>query len=452
MSRFLVIISTLAIVAGCTVPKDKTPDPNPEPDPDALVVVDVDGAPIAGASVVVADWTGFAVSLVSSDDGTVQLPVGERLVMMTVDAPDMLAVTRQPLKGPVTLLDDSDRDDSDGDGVSNGEEAELGTDPEVADTDSDGINDGDEAKVIEGFAPVALGANPLRRDMFVELDWWSEFGDSGRFGSGAQDLLNATFRDSSLKNPDGTFGIEVHVDAGEFGGGTAVEVDEWCDYSEPNPLRFDVAPERRSLFFHVTMVPLREQCGHRGIAYATRSVMVDPIVQQDAGVRDLFWAGVVAHELGHTLGLSHGGDEEVNCKPNYPSLMNYDYLPMILMGSVSFSRGTQPPIDENAIVESQPFLVYPGYDFNKDGKISSTPYAMDLNDGTWMDPALAEMLYSVAGRDVEEACSSSGDLTVLTDHDDWPRIDRGLPAAVGLPLGEGNWSPWIGPLDEPVRE
>jgi hypothetical protein len=31
------------------------------------------------------------------------------------------------------------------------------------------------------------------------------------------------------------------------------------------------------------------------------------------------------HELGHNLNLGHGGDQEHNCKPNYVSIMNYDY-------------------------------------------------------------------------------------------------------------------------------
>ena len=42
--------------------------------------------------------------------------------------------------------------DSDGDGLSNKEEEELGLDPEAADSDNDGVNDGDE---------VEWGSDPL---------------------------------------------------------------------------------------------------------------------------------------------------------------------------------------------------------------------------------------------------------------------------------------------------
>jgi uncharacterized repeat protein (TIGR01451 family) len=34
--------------------------------------------------------------------------------------------------------------------------------------------------------------------------------------------------------------------------------------------------------------------------------------------------GALLHELGHNLGLGHGGHEKANCKPNYVSVMNYD--------------------------------------------------------------------------------------------------------------------------------
>lgn len=36
-------------------------------------------------------------------------------------------------------------------------------------------------------------------------------------------------------------------------------------------------------------------------------------------------AGTLMHELGHNLGLQHGGDDDVNYKPNYLSVMNYSF-------------------------------------------------------------------------------------------------------------------------------
>jgi hypothetical protein len=38
-----------------------------------------------------------------------------------------------------------------------------------------------------------------------------------------------------------------------------------------------------------------------------------------------YQAGTVMHELGHNLGLRHGGNENLNYKPNYVSTMNYLY-------------------------------------------------------------------------------------------------------------------------------
>jgi len=38
-----------------------------------------------------------------------------------------------------------------------------------------------------------------------------------------------------------------------------------------------------------------------------------------------FQAGTIMHEFGHNLGLKHGGDEDINYKPNYLSIMNYLY-------------------------------------------------------------------------------------------------------------------------------
>ena len=60
-------------------------------------------------------------------------------------------------------------------------------------------------------------------------------------------------------------------------------------------------------------------------------------------------AGTFMHELGHTLNLRHGGQDEFNYKPHYQSVMNYGYsvplggssiegAPLALLWHLDYSR------------------------------------------------------------------------------------------------------------------
>src|SRR5262249_53604245 len=52
--------------------------------------------------------------------------------------------------------------------------------------------------------------------------------------------------------------------------------------------------------------------------------------------------GTFMHELGHNIGLRHGGGDNVNCKPPHLSVMNYAYqLPNII---------TDRPLDYSSVV------------------------------------------------------------------------------------------------------
>src|SRR5439155_17957043 len=72
--------------------------------------------------------------------------------------------------------------------------------------------------------------------------------------------------------------------------------------------------------------------------------------------------GTFLHELGHSVGLRHGGDEDTNWKPNYQSVMNYAYqftgIPGAATGRWTWSATTPSAsntIDEGHLDESQGF-------------------------------------------------------------------------------------------------
>ena len=131
-------------------------------------------------------------------------------------------------------------------------------------------------------------------------------------------------------------------------------------------------------------------------------------------------ASTIMHELGHNLGLGHGGDSHnTNNKPNHLSVMNYTYqlngLPTIgnregdryysrffrdnlacnLEDNVlqfgpessvdlfvmDYSVGSSQPIDENAINEALGFGATgsDSVDFDCSGTIDSASYSKDLN-------------------------------------------------------------------------
>lgn len=56
--------------------------------------------------------------------------------------------------------------------------------------------------------------------------------------------------------------------------------------------------------------------------YNSTTPAPSPVITFDSVFAD-YQAGTFMHELGHTLGLLHGGKDIINCKPNYLSVMNY---------------------------------------------------------------------------------------------------------------------------------
>ena len=67
-------------------------------------------------------------------------------------------------------------------------------------------------------------------------------------------------------------------------------------------------------------------------------------------------AGTFMHELGHNLGLRHGGGDDVNYKPNFLSIMNYFFQMNGLYknkrwGLLNYSQFTIKDLDETSLNE-----------------------------------------------------------------------------------------------------
>lgn len=186
----------------------------------------------------------------------------------------------------------------------------------VLDTNGDGISD----------------ADCRHKDLFVEIDAL----DGHMISAGAMDLVSEAFRNAPLSNPDGKTGITLHLQVSD----TSIPVGlPWNSDTTGWPNEFDII---KAVYF-----------GSGGAAHPASKakarvfrycIIADQIDRRIVGRGELpgndFFltlgeygkkpsqkteAGAFMHELGHTLGLGHGGDtnDGIIGKPNYVSVMNY---------------------------------------------------------------------------------------------------------------------------------
>ena len=64
--------------------------------------------------------------------------------------------------------------------------------------------------------------------------------------------------------------------------------------------------------------------------------------------------GTLLHEMGHNLGLDHGGSDGINCKPNYLSVMSYSrqFSDLVSNRPLDYSHSLLNTLNENALVEN----------------------------------------------------------------------------------------------------
>lgn len=290
--------------------------------------------------------------------------------------------------------------DSDGDGIPN--------DWEINGYDSNG-----DGKIDLNFP--AWGANPQKKDLFVEMDYMP-----GLMASQSElDTIVRTFASYPVSNPDGSRGINIHLDAGSIyskynlGGGNQISKQTLRNEQSVVQLRQSNSNPARNGIFHYMIFGdyYTDAPGSSGIAQINGlnfAVTLGPSYWGN-DVSSNTYVGTFIHELGHNLGLHHGGNDEVNFKPNYFSIMNYRYqvdgVPRT-DGSRYFGYSTQQyaTLNEDSLNEdaglgsaSRGFLYdyKPSaiadrpIDFNGNGKIDSGTVQADINNDGWFDKLYA---------------------------------------------------------------
>ena len=296
----------------------------------------------------------------------------------------------------------------------------TGTSPDNPDTDGDGILDGDEVLgSAAGLDLPALGTNPLRRDILIEYDWFdlptSECGPlSHRPQADAIARVTAMFAAAPVRNADGSTGINVIHDFGQ--GGAASGGNLVAGYSALLPGTFDAThaaikaanfDAKRLGYFRYVLMAHRYNGTSSSSGYA-ETIGDDVLVTLQCAKGAVTVGNTIAHELGHNLGLRHGGFEGCNRKPNYNSIMNYRYQFSGVdsacggvAGAANFSSGTHPALDESALDETKGVCGSAPLDWNTDGTLESA-IAHDLNP--------------------QHAATCGGALTKLEDFDDWSNL------------------------------
>lgn len=223
----------------------------------------------------------------------------------------------------------------------------------LTDSDGDGLPDLWETEGIDydgdGVPEVdlpAMGADPHRADVFLQIDWMERPRTCRLFGTvwcqdarsfapqsrAVRDVVRA-FADAPHVNLDGSTGITLHVSLGgpvPWHEGVLTARDggyDWSLFEELKQAHLD--PLLRDTT-HWVLYGDRAATG-LGISGISRGIpAADFLVTSGAwpdGFSPVEERGTLMHELGHNLGLMHGGPDHTTYQndPAYRSVMNYLY-------------------------------------------------------------------------------------------------------------------------------
>jgi len=326
------------------------------------------------------------------------------------------------------------------------------------DRDGDGLFDSWETNGIhmndDGVVDLnlpALGANPDHKDIFIETDWMADGTHSHRPLAGASQAVINAFANAPVANPDGTDGINLHI-------------DESNNVAHQNTITFSNAPQvggsdfdnikannfdrnRRFVYHYCLFAHNQVGTTSSGRAELPGNDFIVTLGSFDNGVGSFQQqAGTLMHEFGHNLNLGHGGGDHVNYKPNYVSIMNYFFQMSGILptGRLDYSRNALPSLNENNLNENTGI---------QDGTDNTNYYsptgAILVGQGTgsidWDNDGIIEA-------SVQADINHDGTRTLLTGYNDWANILYNARGGTDFEDGVHITSESLVELDAPTYE
>lgn len=253
----------------------------------------------------------------------------------------------------------------------------FGSNSDTLDTDGDGLPDVWEKEGLDydgdGKIDVdlpAMGADPNVPDIFVEVDWmvrpqkkilWWEI-KKYRNLAPSEDAMKLVY--DSFKQHEINLHIDVGPDSidfvtgkkwGKLSGGNEIPYENKFNIKSSwnSTVNANFSKARHNVFKHCLFVDQYDGASSGKANNIPGQFFI--VANQDWVFNggNISVGGTFMHELGHTLGLRHGGCDHEHYKPNYLSVMNYAFQTTGLVGSgmVGYSDYKLPDINEAHINE-----------------------------------------------------------------------------------------------------
>jgi hypothetical protein len=332
------------------------------------------------------------------------------------------------------------------------------------DADNDGILDCNEqfGSTFAGLPLYEWGARSGQKDIFIELDYMDATNSGGQTAD--EGIIP---RREALQKVVASFaaqGIAVHFDVGDLydqatgidaadfdlGGGQEVPYAAGVSFdpvdSRANLYKYkrDYMDFARMQIFHYLLFANSQQAngsaGSSGLAELNGNDLIvsigawnlNSINTSNTNTLINYQASTLMHELGHNLGLNHGGNDTNNFEPNYISIMNYMYQ-LTGLPTIGTDEGDRYYYTAAPDGKSGSATCYSGLS----NAPNTTTFIMDFSHGNGINLNLASVNetlglgqsstdgvdYNCDGDKLDTAVSYGSGSGTHTDHNDWGNLN-----------------------------